>query len=47
MMDSKIGSGAAGSPPTRCGVIAAAVLWLLDIETLWGDLCYPAKPVVI
>lgn len=49
MIDSKIRSDAAGSFPPACGgvVVTAVVLWLLDIETLWGDLCSPAKPVVI
>jgi len=47
MMDSKIRCGSAGSPPTCSVVVTAAVLWLLDVETVWGDLCYPAKPVVI
>lgn len=36
--------------PPACGggvVVTAVVLWLLDMETLWGDLCSPAKPDVI
>lgn len=35
-----------GAPHAR-GVVTAAVLWLLDIETVRGGLCYPAKAVVI
>lgn len=35
-MDSEIGSGVAGSPPTRGGGVTAAVSWLLDIEAVLG-----------
>lgn len=48
MMDSKISSGAAVSAPSYVVVVVTvAVLWLLDIKTGWGDVCYPVKPVEI